>query len=107
MADRVPAAEEHTSVVFGVTQLLKDHRPSFLFNSVMPIVPSLPERFTLASLRSHRKAATRSRRLGRSSRGWNLHREPPVVPCGPTTRGAPFGAPLVSIFAPFCFGTPY
>ena len=49
VADRVPAAEEHTSVVFGVTQLLKDHRPSFLFNSVMPIVPSLPERFTLAN----------------------------------------------------------
>ena len=49
VADRVPAAEEHTSAVFGVTQSLEDHRPSFLFNSVMPIVPSLPERFTLAN----------------------------------------------------------
>ena len=54
-----------------------------------------------------RKATRYRRRPWPSSRRWNLHREPPVVPGGPTRRrGAPFGA-LVSIFAPFCFGTRY
>jgi len=49
VADRVPAAEEHTSAGFGISQLLEDHGPSFLFNSVMPIVLSLPGRLDLAN----------------------------------------------------------
>ena len=49
VADRVPAAEEHTSTGFGISQLLEDHGPSFLFNSVMPIALSLPGRLDLAN----------------------------------------------------------
>ena len=49
VADRVPAAEEHTSVVFGVTPLLEDQRPSLLPNRVMPIVLFLSGRLALAN----------------------------------------------------------
>ncbi len=49
VADRVPAAEEHTSAVLGLTPLLEDQRPSFLPNREMPIVPSLPGRLDLAN----------------------------------------------------------